>query len=474
MNRIELGAIGCDGSLGVSWADLKLPDCWMRLIERIAPASRPTDIQRKVLGEMQALEKRRNLIVSAPTNSGKSLLGFLLLLDTVRLGKRALLLEPYRAIAQEKFDELSRLLPTLSPFVGKKVSVKISTGDYRLEDEMMQAPPPDSGEILVATPERIEAIMRRAEYAEWWSSFGAVCVDEAHLISNARRGPTLEFLITSLLVANTPPRIVLLSATLGETAEARKWLEPCDIAHSTMRQPLLDRTVVALNDEETADEAVLQIATELAPAADTNLLIFTYRTDGAAKLARLLNERLPGRFGVDGALAYHAQMPKTARDKVRASYCSGRSRCVVTTTALAAGVNLPTTHVIVRDLTFQGTDPLPVDQLVQMAGRAGRGDKRGHAFFIHRTNDAWKIERLLTELKEPPFPELSSALRGVGGRSKPRDRERYISSVASVILSLLAMRDAAMSEAQIENFFNRSLVGNAFAGALRDGDSLDV
>ena len=120
MNRIELGAIGCDGSLGVSWADLKLADCWMRLIERIAPASRPTDIQRKVLGEMQALEKRRNLIVSAPTNSGKSLLGFLLLLDTVRLGKRALLLEPYRAIAQEKFDELSRLLPTLSPFVGRK------------------------------------------------------------------------------------------------------------------------------------------------------------------------------------------------------------------------------------------------------------------------------------------------------------------------------------------------------------------
>jgi replicative superfamily II helicase len=91
---------------------------------------------------------------------------------------------------------------------------------------------------------------------------------------------------------------------------------------------------------------------------------------------------------------------------------------------LAAGVNLPTTHVIVRDLTFQGTDPLPVDQLVQMAGRAGRGDKRGHAFFVHRKNDAWKIERLLTELKEPPFPELSSALRGVGGRFKPQDRER--------------------------------------------------
>ena len=154
--------------------------------------------------------------------------------------------------------------------------------------------------------------------------------------------------------------------------------------------------------------------------------------------------------------------PRRLGTRCEPSYCSGRSRCVVTTTALAAGVNLPTTHVIVRDLTFQGTDPLPVDQLVQMAGRAGRGDKRGHAFFIHRTNDAWKIERLLSELKEPPFPKLSSALRGVGGRSKPRDRERCIPRAASVILSLLARRDAAMSETEIENFFNRSLVGNAF------------
>ena len=126
------------------------------------------------------------------------------------------------------------------------------------------------------------------------------------------------------------------------------------------------------------------------------------------------------------------------------------------------------THVIVRDLTFQGSDPLPVDQLVQMAGRAGRGDKRGHAFFIHRKNDAWKIERLLSELKEPPFPKPSSALRGAGERSNPQDRERYIPRVASVILSLLVRKDAAMSAAEVEKFFNRSLVGNAFRGRLHE------
>jgi ATP-dependent DNA helicase len=472
MHRIELGAVGSDGALRrASWSDLKLPEFWLKAIEAIAPTSRPTDIQRKVLGDMQVLENRRNLIVSAPTNSGKSLLGFLLLLDSVRIGKRALLIEPYRAIAQEKFDELGRLEPALSAFAGKKVSIKISTGDYRLEDELMQAPPPDSGEILVATPERSEAIMRRSEYAEWWRSFGAVCADEAQLISNPRRGPTLEFLITSLLLADQPPRIILLSATVGEATRALQWLEPCDLAHSTVRQPLLDRTIITLNEEETADEAVLQIVSDLAPVAAANLLVFTYRTDSAVKLARLLNERLPGQFGVDGALAYHAKMPKAARDKVRDSSLSGRSRCVVTTTALAAGVNLPTTDVIVRDLTFQGIDPLPVDQLVQMAGRAGRGENCGHVFFIHRKNDAWEIDKLVDQLKEPPFPELSSALLGTRQQFDPQDRERHIPRAASVILSLLARTDTAMSEVQIEQFFKRSLVGDAFAGML--GEVID-
>ena len=84
---------------------------------------------------MGLLSHRRNLIVSAPTNAGKSLVGTLALLDAVRQGKRAVLVEPLRALAQEKFEELDGLAPKLGRVLGKDFKVRIATGDYRLEQD---------------------------------------------------------------------------------------------------------------------------------------------------------------------------------------------------------------------------------------------------------------------------------------------------------------------------------------------------
>ncbi len=67
----------------------------------------------------------------------------------------------------------------------------------------------------------------------------------------------------------------------------------------------------------------------------------------------------------------------------------GQTRCVVATTSLAMGVNLPATHVFVRDLLFQGEGKLSISQLLQMSGRAGRGDKPGTATLIHYPKCGW-------------------------------------------------------------------------------------
>ena len=117
------------------------------------------------LKEHNILESRRNLIVSAPTNSGKSLVGLLVLL------------EPLRALAREKTDELERLAPQLSKVLGAKISVKISTEDYRLDDEFLSSPPP-GGEIIVATPERLESLLRNPDNAAWLAPCDVVKVTQ--------------------------------------------------------------------------------------------------------------------------------------------------------------------------------------------------------------------------------------------------------------------------------------------------------
>lgn len=99
------------------WAELSQDDLWFDVITLLAPDSSPRPVQIKAL-EQGLLTARRNLIVSAPTNAGKSLVGTLALLDAVRSGKRAVLLKPLRALAQEKYEELDALASQLSNLLG--------------------------------------------------------------------------------------------------------------------------------------------------------------------------------------------------------------------------------------------------------------------------------------------------------------------------------------------------------------------
>lgn len=465
MKRIDLGQCGEPAKpQAAAWRELDLASPWPQIVQQFAPGTRPTDIQIEVLGRLKALESRRNLIISAPTNSGKSLLGYLILLESVLKGRRALLLEPLRAIAQEKFDEFARVIPALTEAIGREVGLAISTGDYRLENELMQSPPPEGGEIVIATPERIEAILRNPDFDGWINSFGAVVADEAHLLSSSRRGPALEFVLTQFLTAAKPPRIALLSATIGDATAALRWLDPCDLALSTIRRPPLARTIIQLEGDETADAAATELASTILADKKNSLLIFTYRTASASLLAASLHQKIGEVCGPSGARAYHARMPKAQREEARAAYLTGRCRCLVSTTALAAGVNLPATHLIIRDLTFHGVGPIPLDQLVQMTGRAGRGESAGHAYLIHRPGDAWEAEALAEELRLQRMPDLISALLprcGAHSQTRPAGKDaEAISATAEFVLSLLArLRDAGLSPDQLRRFASRSLAG---------------
>jgi superfamily II DNA/RNA helicase len=464
MKRIELGSKGEPVNPEVpDWGDLKLPPKWFEAMKVLCPHGKPTELQAFALGTFRILESRRNLIISAPTNTGKSLLGYTVLLESVLRGRRALLLEPYRALAQEKLDDLKRVLPSLQESLGQRVSVIITTGDYRLDEETMNSPPPEGGEIVIATPERIEAILRNPEYSGWCESFGAVCADEAHLLSSLRRGPTSEFVLTTFLLQKAPPRLALLSATVGDTSTARDWLQPCDVVATSVRHPPLEQTILSFEDSDDLAQEVVNLCRELLSKKENSVLVFVYQTAAAVRLARALSTELGSLTGEAGALAYHSKMPKAIREKSREAYLSGRSQCLVCTSALAAGVNLPATHVIVRDLTFAGVGPLSVEDLIQMSGRAGRGTRTGHAFFMHRPSDGWQLQELIANLDHPSLRPLGSALATLRGRQtgpKPQGEDFAISASATMLLSLLARGGKdGRTLAELERFVSKTLGG---------------
>lgn len=465
MKTIDLSTLGqsAEPPETSSWEHLGLTEAWLRMVHTLAPESVPTDVQARALREGRLMTSRRNLLISAPTNSGKSLLAYLALLRGVQQGGRVLLLEPLRAIAQEKHDELRALCGALAETMGREIQVTITTGDYRLQEESMQSPPPEGGELVIATPERMEAIFRNPDFDSWIASFQVVCVDEAHLIADEHRGASLEYVIASFRSLNAPPRLVLLSATLGETDPLVNWLDPCDAVVSTVRRPALNRRLYCLEKGDDLKRVVSDLAQELLLDPQSSVLIFVYQTSWAGALAKELQQELGELCGTAGAAAYHSRLSAETRGRVREQFLRGTTRCVVTTAALAMGVNLPATHVIVRDLNYGPERPLAIGALTQMMGRAGRGNRPGQAFLLVREGVGLSPQELVAALQNPELPALQSVL--MRSASENRGGEP---ALAETVLSLLARRaEDGFTQEGIEQFMAHTLCGGeAVPGCL--------
>lgn len=77
-----------------------------------------------------------------------------------------------------------------------------------------------------------------------------------------------------------------------------------------------------------------------------------------------------------GIAFHHAGLEYAQRRIVEDEFRSRTLKCIVATPTLAAGINLPARRVIVRDTSrfeaSKGSVPLPVMEIKQMCGRAGR------------------------------------------------------------------------------------------------------
>ncbi|GGS37522.1 DEAD/DEAH box helicase [Deinococcus knuensis] len=436
---------------------------WAAALDTLIPGAHLQPAQRAALDAgLLDSAARRNFIVSAPTNAGKTLIGDLACLDALRRGARAVLLEPLRALAQEKHDEWTARRPALAELLGRDVHVTLSTGDYRLEDERF-TDLPGQGELVIATPEKLEALLRRPEHAPWFADVDVVVVDEAHLLSSRHRGPTLELLLSRLRALPTPPRFVLLSGTVGDTAAAEAWLQPCEVIRVTERTTPLTLDVLTVPEASPdtgkgaggVDAVVTAWLQEALAAPQHRALVFVYQTASAGKLARTLEQTL----GAGVARAYHAQLPRAQRDATKTAFLNGECRVIVTTTALAMGLNLPCSHVLVRDATFPGAGRVEVDVLLQMLGRAGRGTQAGTGVVTVRATDAWGTEELRQALKSPQFPPLRSAFETLD----PSDRR----PAEQITATLLAAHREPVPATALESILRHSLGGPQLAGQLR-------
>ena len=155
-----------------------------------------------------------NAIVTLPTSGGKTLLAeFAIVAALSESPGLALYVVPYNALGNQVYDTLVKHLPP-------EISVRRMFGGFKGPSSS----PTNLREVIVATPERADALLRSGNY---YHHIRIAVFDEAHVIENGSRGARLESIITRLRLkqySGARFRLVLLSAVLNEVSGLCQWL----------------------------------------------------------------------------------------------------------------------------------------------------------------------------------------------------------------------------------------------------------
>lgn len=151
-----------------------------------------------------------------PTSSGKTSLCEILIYNEVKgRGKRVLFLVPFRALASEIKEGISKRLESANVSVVSSHGGNIPTRSDSANSETTN--------VLIITPEKYSAIIHNMPELE--DSFDTIICDEGHLIDDSSRGLQYELLLTKLMGSEENPRkVVFISAILPNVDTIHSWL----------------------------------------------------------------------------------------------------------------------------------------------------------------------------------------------------------------------------------------------------------
>lgn len=433
-----------------------------------------------------------NLVYSAPTSAGKTLVAELLALKCVlEAKKKVIIILPFVSVAHEKTSYLQAIFEPQGVRVGGFMGNQSPSGGFATID------------IAICTIEKANSLINRLLEERVTHSLGAVVVDELHMIGDEHRGYLLELLLTKLMyTAKTGKncsqhiQIIGMSATLPNIDTLAKWLgaqvyqtdfRPTPLQEMVKIGPTLyDTNFKKLREFDKSnsipgDEDDILIISQEQILKGHSVLIFCptkawcenlastlaysqagFATEGRDQNSSFLDynglvgvcEQLRRtQVGLDhmlektipsGVAFHHAGLTFEEREIIEGAFRQTLVKVLVSTSTLSSGVNLPARLVIVRTPFFQRS---LVDMLVykQMVGRAGRKgvDSLGESILMCKPSERAKVVGLF---KSSPKPIRSCLCSQVGSRAKIAGSSSGLAVMKRALLEIIASGVATTKE----------------------------
>ncbi len=198
---------------------------WMHVSFNIKAMPNFNRMQSKVVNT--ALYSDENMLVCAPTSSGKTVIAILTILNLMAQHRekngsinlknfKIVFIAPMKALVKETVGNLS------GRFAEFGMVVKEFSGDINLTKKEL-----DETNIIVSTPEKWDIITRKTGERTFTDLVKLIIIDEIHLLHDTR-GPVLESIVARTIrrIENTKEkvRLIALSATLPNYEDVAHFL----------------------------------------------------------------------------------------------------------------------------------------------------------------------------------------------------------------------------------------------------------
>ncbi len=314
------------------------------------------------LSVASGLLKGKNQLVVSATATGKTLVGEMAGVNNILAVRgKMLFLVPLVALANQKYDQFRKKYQSLGLTTAVRVGQsRIGSGKgNRMRTSL-------DSDIIVGTYEGIDYLLRLGG-GRRLGKVGTVVMDEVHMIQDPERGPRLDGLIARLRYLYPKCQFIYLSATVGEPGRLAGALGSTLIEYEERPIPLERHLIFGGPSEKL--RLINQLAREEYDRKSSKgfrgqTIVFTNSRHNCHRLSDALQIR---------SAAYHAGLPYQQRRRIEQEFGKARLPVVVTTAALAAGVDFPASQVIFEGLAM-GIEWLGQGEFLQMQGRAGRPD----------------------------------------------------------------------------------------------------